>query len=90
MTKACRIKVFGKVQGVFYRASSKDLAEKLYLKGFARNEDDGSVYIEVEGEPENVDHFIKWTHEGPPKAHVDNVEVEEQEPQNYSSFDTNR
>lgn len=88
MTKHFNIKVYGRVQGVFFRATALEEAEKLGLVGFVRNESDGSVYIEVEGEKENLDKFISWCHVGPPLARVDKVEVKEGAVKNFSRFDT--
>lgn len=56
--KHYNITVSGKVQGVFYRASTKEKAEQLGIKGFVRNQSDGTVYIEAEGEVSQLDAFI--------------------------------
>ncbi len=69
-----RIQVFGKVQGVFFRASTKEKAERLELTGWVKNESDGSVLIEVTGEQENVDELEKWCSTGPMYAKVNRVE----------------
>jgi len=79
MTKHLNIKVFGRVQGVFFRYSAQRKIKELGIKGFARNEPDGSVYIEVEGEEAQLKEFVEWCHKGPPLAHVDRVEVQEQQ-----------
>jgi acylphosphatase len=71
------IRVSGKVQGVFFRASTKEKANELEIKGFVRNEPDDSVYIEAEGEAENLKQFINWCHKGPEFARVDRCEVKE-------------
>ncbi len=76
MPVLAKMKIFGLVQGVFFRHSAKTQAEALNLKGFARNEENGSVYIEVEGSEENINEFIRWCHEGVPPASVSNLEVE--------------
>ncbi len=81
------IKVYGDVQGVFYRDSAGKKAEELDIKGFARNEADGSVYIEAEGEKENLEKFLKWCEEGSKYASVREVEVEEGEMKNYNKFE---
>lgn len=73
--KHLNIKISGFVQGIFFRTTAKGEAEKLGIKGFARNEPDGSVYIEAEGEKENLDKFIKWCHKGPPLAKVEKVKI---------------
>lgn len=69
------IKVRGKVQGVFYRASTADKAKELGLKGFVLNERDGSVYMEVEGDETEVNKMIEWARSGPPRAQVDALEI---------------
>jgi acylphosphatase len=84
------ISVRGKVQGVFFRASARKHAEALELNGFARNESDGSVYIEAEGEEDNLKQFIEWCHRGPERAEVTEVTVTEDIIKNFSSFEVNR
>jgi acylphosphatase len=88
--KHFNIRVQGLVQGVFFRASARTHASALDLSGFAQNTADGSVYIEVEGEEENLEQFISWCHRGPDQAEVTNVEVQESELKNLSSFEVNR
>lgn len=77
MIKHLDIKVFGQVQGVFFRITAKEKAEKLGIKILAENKPDGSVYIDAEGEEEKLDKFIKWCHIGPSLAQVEKVEVHE-------------
>lgn len=72
---AFRVQVFGKVQGVFYRASSKNRADDLGLVGWVKNELDGSVWIEVQGEDEHVKKFIQWCRHGSEFADVDEVKT---------------
>ena len=60
------IRISGKVQGVFYRASAVKEAERLNIKGFARNEPDDSVYIEAEGDEDALESFLSWCAKGPP------------------------
>ncbi|NJM26572.1 MAG: acylphosphatase [Bacteroidia bacterium] len=60
------IRVSGLVQGVFFRASTKERAVQHGLTGFVRNEADGAVYVEVEGDSDNVRSFIDWCRHGPP------------------------
>lgn len=74
--KRVSILVKGKVQGVFYRASTVTKAQQLGVKGFVRNEPDGSVYIEAEGNEEKLNELIAWCRVGPPRARVDEVLVE--------------
>ncbi len=65
MRKRLTIRVFGRVQGVFFRASARDESRRLGVAGFARNEPDGSVSLEAEGEESAVERFVIWCHEGP-------------------------
>src|SRR5690606_17224761 len=72
--------ITGRVQGVFYRREAQREAQKLGLAGFVRNEEDESVYAEVEGPEDKVGAFIRWCRRGPEHARVDAVRVEEREP----------
>lgn len=86
MAKHLNIKVYGLVQGIFYRATAKKEAEKLGIFGFARNEPDGSVYIEAEGEEKDLNQFIKWCKTGPSLSRVDKVEITEELVKDFSEF----
>ena len=88
--KHCKLRITGKVQGVWYRASSRDKAAELGLAGFVRNDPDGSVYAEVEGPPAAVDRFIDWAKNGPPRAEVEEVEVREDRPAGFDTFEVRR
>ena len=85
--KHINIIVTGKVQGVFFRASTKAVADQMGIKGLVRNEKDGSVYIEAEAEATFLDMFLEWCNEGPDKSVVENVEVSEGELKNYRNFE---
>lgn len=74
MTKRWRINVKGKVQGVFYRKSTAEQATQLGLLGWVKNESDGSVLLEVEGEEKALAPFVNWLHNGPPMAVVIGVD----------------
>jgi acylphosphatase len=65
----------GEVQGVCYRATTRDEAVQLGLKGFVRNLDSGEVEAEVEGPEETVEELIRWCRRGPPAAEVSDVKV---------------
>jgi len=84
------IKVSGKVQGVFYRASTKEQADILGILGFVRNEPDGSVYIEAEAEEAIMTRFIDWCQRGPRMACVDQCDVSEKETSGFKSFEIRR
>lgn len=73
---ARRARVRGRVQGVWYRASTAQQAQALGVHGHARNLDDGSVEVLAVGEPDAVDSLLKWLWDGPPLAKVTAVEVE--------------
>ncbi len=88
--KHFKIKVKGKVQGVFFRASAADEAQQLGLNGFTRNEADGSVYIEAEGDEASLKLFLKWCSAGPSRAVVESVSKEEGNLQNYMTFEIRR
>ncbi len=81
-----RIRVSGKVQGVFFRASTKGKARDLSLKGFVQNEEDGSVLIEAQGSETDIESLIEWCKTGPPAAQVELCEWEEISNKNYSIF----
>ncbi len=66
----------GRVQGVFFRASTRDEARALGLTGWARNLPDGRVEALFEGDKRAVENMLAWCHKGPPYAYVDRVEME--------------
>ena len=74
------------MQGVWFRASTSDEARRLGLRGFVRNEPDGSVYAEVEGEENEINEFVKWCHIGSEQSSVEKVNVVEGEPQGFDNF----
>lgn len=81
------ITVSGKVQGVFFRASTRDKARSLGLNGFVKNQPDGSVYMVASGEEEKLSALVAWCHNGPSQAIVDKVETSEIAPSAYTSFE---
>jgi len=87
MMKHLIIKIYGSVQGVFFRDSAKRRADELGLKGFVKNEPDGSVLIEAEGNAENLEKLIEWCRKGPDLAGPKKVEVKEGGCKNLSNFD---
>lgn len=84
------IRVSGKVQGVAFRASTAQKAKALDLSGFVRNENDGSVYIEAEGDPGNLDELVEWCKKGPPAAIVKSCDVREASLKHYKDFSIQR
>jgi acylphosphatase len=75
-----RLRITGRVQGVYYRASARDEARALGLTGWVRNLPDGSVELVAEGEEPRIDRLVAWCRQGPPGARVDEVEVSRSEP----------
>lgn len=78
--KHWNITVRGQVQGVYFRATTKAVADQLGVKGFVINQSDGSVYIEAEGDDFALDSLLEFCHEGPDRAVVDSVECHESSP----------
>lgn len=72
-----RISVEGYVQGIFFRASTRQKAQQLDVSGWVRNRWDGTVEVLAEGEESRVAELIRWCHQGPPGASVTHVRVEE-------------
>lgn len=81
-----RILVDGKVQGVFFRDSCRDEATSAGVSGWAHNRSDGRVEVVAEGAQEAVDRLVAWCHHGPSGAEIDEVQVDEEEPEGLSGF----
>ncbi|MCH7859194.1 MAG: acylphosphatase [Candidatus Marinimicrobia bacterium] len=75
--KTVHMIVSGRVQGVFFRASTRDEARRLGVKGTVRNRANREVEIVAEGEDGPVDRLTRWARQGPPGARVDSLQVEE-------------
>lgn len=86
MTVARSVRVWGRVQGVFFRAWTREQARDLGLAGWVRNCSDGTVEAHVEGELHPVDRLIARLREGPAQARVDRLESCEVEPENFEDF----
>ena len=71
-----KIKVFGYVQGVFFRSTTRKFARRLGLTGYVKNMPDGTVYIEAEGPQEKLIELLEFSKKGPKHARVDKVEHE--------------
>jgi acylphosphatase len=84
--KRVHVYVSGQVQGVFFRVETAQRARELGLGGFVRNAPDGRVEAVFEGDPRDVDAMVAWCREGPPLAHVDEVEVAEETPTGDTNF----
>jgi acylphosphatase len=74
---ARRLRVYGLVQGVYYRFTTRQVAGGLGLRGWVTNRYDGSVEAFVQGPPERVEELIAWCREGPRGARVERVDVED-------------
>ena len=84
--KTIRLTIKGKVQGVFYRATAKDVADLTGVKGWVRNLPDNSVEITATASEDVLHKFISWCKQGPPKARVDDVIVEELSLEVFNGF----
>jgi len=87
MTAARRVRVTGRVQGVFFRAWTRDEAKALGLTGWVRNAADGSVEAFLEGSESAVAKMIELMGQGPSHARVDEVDVEEADPEVHDRFE---
>ena len=87
MTIARRVVVHGRVQGVFFRETARRRARRAGVAGWVRNNDDGSVEAWFEGDPDDVDVMVHFAGIGPSGAYVDNVEVDEVEPEDLRGFE---
>ncbi len=79
MKRRVSFKVIGRVQGVAYRASARDMAVRLGVNGWIRNLPDGNVDGEAEGEASAVDAFLAWAAKGPPGARVERLTTGDEE-----------
>jgi acylphosphatase len=79
-------RITGRVQGVNYRATAQREARRRGLTGWVRNEPDGTVLVDVEGDPEAVEAFLTWCAKGPPGARVATIETSVAEPVGYEEF----
>jgi acylphosphatase len=83
-----RLIVRGRVQGVFFRDSTRKEAKAAGVAGTARNRDDGAVEVVLEGPSEAVERVIAFCRQGPDGARVEGVEVTPEAPRGLESFDT--
>jgi len=77
----------GKVQGVFFRDSTRKTATGLNITGWVKNLPDGRVGLTATGEPQAIDQLLKWLNQGPPLARVDKLDWQEQEIQPFTHFE---
>jgi Acylphosphatases len=90
MQETFLITVAGKVQGVFYRQSTKEKAMELGLTGTVKNLPNGNVEIMASGTPQQLNALVAWCKQGPPKAEVKEIKVEKKEPHAFFGFTIQR
>jgi acylphosphatase len=84
--KSLDIVVQGRVQGVFFSASTLEMAQRLGVHGTVQNLKDGSVRIEAEADEAAMSRFLAWVRRGPPGARVDRLDLQEGEPRRFRGF----
>ncbi|QSG05851.1 acylphosphatase [Halapricum desulfuricans] len=89
MSDRTRAHVFvtGRVQGVFFRATTRDTAHQQDVDGWVKNLDDGRVEAVFEGTEDDVESMIEFCHDGSPQARVEGVEVEYGQPRGLDGFE---
>ncbi len=81
-----RVQVTGRVQGVWFRESCREVADRLGVSGSVRNRADGTVEVVVEGGAHEVEALVAWCRSGPPAAEVTGVEVADERPEGLRGF----
>jgi acylphosphatase len=81
-----RVIVHGRVQGVFFRDTTRRMARSRGLGGWVRNTPDGTVEAVFEGEDDAVESMVRWSRDGPRGAVVERVEVAPEEPEGLAEF----
>ena len=84
---ARRVVVHGRVQGVFFRDSTRRQAEQRGVAGWVTNRPDGAVEAHFEGEDDAVESLVAWARRGPSRAEVERADVSDAEPEGLSGFD---
>jgi acylphosphatase len=87
MTVARHVTVTGRVQGVFFRAWTREQAQALGVAGWVRNCPDGHVEAHLEGEANQVEQLLTKLRQGPPAAEVDDVRTWDVEPCEFDGFE---
>ena len=87
MTEAIHIIVHGRVQGVWFRAGTKERADELGLFGWVKNQSEGSVEIHAEGEKLQLENFILWCRIATPASNVTSLDLNLTSLQNFTSFE---
>jgi acylphosphatase len=81
-----RVTAHGRVQGVFFRDSTRDEAERRGVSGWVRNTSSGTVEAVFEGDPDDVEALVWFCRDGPGSADVTRVDVDEEEPEGLRGF----
>jgi acylphosphatase len=76
----------GKVQGVFFRATAKDVADKIGVQGWVKNTEEGHVEIMASGSDEQLQQFMAWCRMGPKKAIVTDVVLNQSQEERFGEF----
>ena len=82
--------VKGKVQGVFYRATAKKMADEIGITGWVKNTPDNSVEMIISGSQQGLQQFIEWCKQGPARANVSEVKVDETKEEKFDKFEIRR
>ena len=82
--------ISGKVQGVFFRATAKDVADEIGITGWVKNTEEGDVEIKATGNHDQLQKLIGWCKIGPKRAIVTNVAVTNVDEESFKSFDVIR
>ena len=85
-----KIRVSGRVQGVWFRKYTREAALSFGLKGFVENASDGSVYLEAEGNREELKRLLDWLQDGSPLSRVEEVSFAEGPFSGFTSFEIRR
>ncbi|MDE3213302.1 MAG: acylphosphatase [Bacteroidota bacterium] len=88
--KTIHIEIYGKVQGVYYRASAREIALNCRISGWIRNDYSGKVEALVTGSEADLEKFITWCWEGPSRASVEKVDTREVTLQHFDTFEVLR
>ena len=79
--------VEGKVQGVYFRKSTQEIAKLLDIRGYVKNQTDGTVLIRALGNTVQIDQFLTWCRSGPPSANVTKLTVNDMKPEVFNVFE---
>lgn len=90
MLQTFSILVSGRVQGVYYRQSTKNKAQELGITGYVKNLPDGNVQILASGTSQQLNQLVAWCKQGPPAAIVNTVQVESIAPLAFPGFSIQR